>query len=230
MGLDSYRFSISWPRILPKGKLSGGVNKAGIKYYNNLINELLANGIKPFVTLFHWDVPQALDTEYGSFLSPKIATQKGIIGITIACHWFVPHSNTPEDKGAAKRSLDFLYGWFMDPVVYGQYPNSMRAIVGRRLPKFTKEESAFIKGTYDFIGVNYYTTFYAINLPKSNITNPSYTTDSLATLTSDRNGVLIGPQAGSPWLHVYPKGFREVLLYTKFKYNNPVIYITENGD
>ncbi|KAB2604076.1 beta-glucosidase 12-like [Pyrus ussuriensis x Pyrus communis] len=72
MGLDAYRFSISWPRLLPNGKLSGGVNKEGIKYYNNLINELINNGLKPFVTLFHWDLPQALHDEYGGFLSPKI--------------------------------------------------------------------------------------------------------------------------------------------------------------
>lgn len=315
MGLDSYRFSISWPRILPKGKLSGRVNKAGIEYYNNLINELVANGLKPLVTLFHWDTPQALDSEYGSFLSARIvkdfedyvdvcfrefgdrvkhwitlnepniftsggyasgsaapnrcsawqnlnctggdsstepyvvghnlikshaaavrlykakyqATQKGIIGITVASQWFLPYSNSTQDRAAAQRSLDFMYGWYMDPVVFGDYPSSMRSIVGKRLPKFTKEESAFIKGSFDFIGLNYYTAFYAENLPKSNISHPSYLTDSLATSRSDRDGVLIGPQAGSTWLHVYPKGIRKLLLYTKRKYNDPVIYITENG-
>ncbi|XLT69362.1 hypothetical protein HN873_025801 [Arachis hypogaea] len=44
MNLDAYRFSISWSRILPKGKFSGGINQEGIKYYNNLIDELLSNG------------------------------------------------------------------------------------------------------------------------------------------------------------------------------------------
>ncbi|KAG4963207.1 hypothetical protein JHK82_039878 [Glycine max] len=58
MNLDSYRFSIYWSRILPKGKLSGGINREGINYYNNLINEL--------------DLPQALEDEYGEFLSPRI--------------------------------------------------------------------------------------------------------------------------------------------------------------
>ncbi|GAB4832684.1 hypothetical protein Ancab_006700 [Ancistrocladus abbreviatus] len=72
MGLDSFRFSISWSRILPRGKLSGGVNPLGIKFYNDLINELLANGIKPFVNLYHWDLPQVLEDEYGGLLSPKI--------------------------------------------------------------------------------------------------------------------------------------------------------------
>ncbi|KAK4384082.1 Furcatin hydrolase [Sesamum angolense] len=64
--------SISWPRILPRGKLSGGVNKRGIAFYNNVFNELLANGITPFVTLFHWDLPQTLEDEYKGFLSPNI--------------------------------------------------------------------------------------------------------------------------------------------------------------
>ncbi|MED6211806.1 hypothetical protein PIB30_077057 [Stylosanthes scabra] len=72
MNTDAYRFSISWARILPKGKVSGGINQEGIEYYDNLINELLANGMKPFVTLFHWDLPQALQDEYKGFSSPNI--------------------------------------------------------------------------------------------------------------------------------------------------------------
>jgi beta-glucosidase len=72
----------------------------------------------------------------------------------------------------------------MDPVVFGDYPSSMRFLVGKRLPKFTKEESAFIKGSFDFIGLNYYTAFYAENLPISNISHPSSLTDSLATSRS----------------------------------------------
>uniref|UniRef100_A0A7N2LC38 Uncharacterized protein n=1 Tax=Quercus lobata TaxID=97700 RepID=A0A7N2LC38_QUELO len=72
IGLDSFRFSISWSRLFPKGKVSGGVNPKAVTFYNNLINELLSNGITPFVTLLHFDTPQALDEGYGAFLSPKI--------------------------------------------------------------------------------------------------------------------------------------------------------------
>ncbi|OVA06648.1 Glycoside hydrolase [Macleaya cordata] len=314
MGLDGYRFSISWSRLLPNGKLSGGVNKQGIIYYNNLINELLSNGVQPFVTLFHWDLPQALDDEYGGFLSPHIvddfkdyaelcyrefgdrvkhwitlnepwtytnvgyalgqfpparcsksvgncsagnsgtepylvshyqllahaaavrvykdkyqAYQKGKIGITLVCHWMVPFSKAKSNQDAAQRAIDFMLGWFMDPLIYGDYPPTMRSIVADRLPKFSEDQYKLIKGSFDFIGLNYYTANYAAHAPLGNNVNPSYTTDAQAKLTTERNGVPIGPKAASNWLYVYPQGIRNLLVYTKKKYNNPVIYITENG-
>ncbi|XP_024159524.1 beta-glucosidase 12 isoform X3 [Rosa chinensis] len=321
---------------IPDGTLRGGVNKEGIKYYNNLINELLANGLKPFVTLFHWDLPQALEDEYGGFLSPQIVNhfqdyaelcfkefgdrvkdwitlnepwsyaiggyvigtfapcrcsewqnlnctggnsgtepylvshyqllahaaavklykekyqvdQMGVIGITIlshwfvpfsdakhheeaACypsHWFVPFSDAKHHEEAALRALDFMFGWYMDPLTNGEYPHSMRSLVGDRLPKFTKEQSEMLKGSFDFLGLNYYTANYATYAPHlNNAANPSYFTDAVATVSTERNGIPIGQKAASDWLYVYPEGFRELLLYTKEKYNNPLIYITENG-
>lgn len=58
MGIKSYRFSISWPRIMPDGL--GKINEEGVRFYNNLIDELIKNDIKPYITLFHWDYPTAL--------------------------------------------------------------------------------------------------------------------------------------------------------------------------
>uniref|UniRef100_A0A7N2KL41 Beta-glucosidase 12-like n=1 Tax=Quercus lobata TaxID=97700 RepID=A0A7N2KL41_QUELO len=316
MHLDAYRFSISWSRVLPKGKLSCGVNRKGINYYNKLINRLLRKGIQPFVTIFHWDIPQALEDEYGGFLSPHIvddfrdysellfkefgdrvkhwitlnepwtfsnngyaggllfapgrcsawqnlnctggnsgtepylvthnqllahaaavevyrkkyqAAQKGAIGITLPSHWIKPLYHTKRDRGAALRSLDFMLGWCMDPLTNGYYPHSMRFLVEDRLPKFTKEQSKLVKGSFDFIGLNYYTAYYATYAPQPTFDRASYTTDSAANLTASRNGILIGPATASSWLYIYPKGIQEILLYIKRKYHNPLIYITENG-
>ncbi|MCL7023441.1 hypothetical protein MKW94_011147 [Papaver nudicaule] len=317
MGVDAYRFSISWSRLLPNGTLRGGVNQQGITYYNNLINELLSKGVQPFVTLFHWDLPQPLEDEYAGFLSPRIVNdfkdyaelcykefgdrvkywitfnepwtyssvayavgrfapgrcskwvgnctlgnsgtepytvahhqilahavaaklykdnyqtiQKGNIGITLGSNWMVPVSSSKLNQDAAFRALDFMYGWFMDPLTYGEYPESMRSLVGDRLPKFSEDESKFVKGSCDFIGLNYYTANYAEHVPsRNNYTNviPSYTNDAQTKLTTQRNGIPIGAKSASPWLFVYPQGFRNLLHYTKRKYKNPVIYITENG-
>jgi beta-glucosidase len=63
LGLDAFRFSIAWPRVLPQGR--GKVNAKGLDFYDRLVDELLGNGITPFATLFHWDTPQALEDAGG---------------------------------------------------------------------------------------------------------------------------------------------------------------------
>src|SRR5437870_9190449 len=63
LGLKAYRFSTSWPRVLPSGR--GPVNQAGLDFYDRLVDALLAANIQPFLTLFHWDLPQALQDEGG---------------------------------------------------------------------------------------------------------------------------------------------------------------------
>ncbi|KAK9283146.1 hypothetical protein L1049_011377 [Liquidambar formosana] len=152
MGMDAFRFSISWPRLLPNGRRGDGdvgVNEEGVQFYRDLINELRSKDLEPFVTIFHWDLPQALETEYGGFLSPRIV--------------------------------------FMDPLTYGHYPQVMRTLLGERLPKFTEEQSEMVKGSFDFIGMNYYTAHYAADDPSGE------SGDSHVKITTERDDIPIGP-------------------------------------
>jgi beta-glucosidase len=82
LGMQAYRFSISWPRILPFGSMpdsKGGVNQAGLDFYSRLVDGLLEAGIRPFATLYHWDLPQVLQ-EAGGW--PARATAEAFVGYT----------------------------------------------------------------------------------------------------------------------------------------------------
>ncbi|HZR41002.1 MAG TPA: family 1 glycosylhydrolase, partial [Ktedonobacteraceae bacterium] len=63
LGLGAYRFSLAWPRILPEGR--GSVDAKGLDFYDRLVDALLAKGISPFATLYHWDLPSTLQKEGG---------------------------------------------------------------------------------------------------------------------------------------------------------------------
>jgi beta-glucosidase len=71
LGLDAYRFSFSWPRVQPGGE--GALNEPGLAFYDRLIDGLLERGIQPYATLYHWDLPQALQTKYGGWQSRETA-------------------------------------------------------------------------------------------------------------------------------------------------------------
>ncbi|VAI19686.1 unnamed protein product [Triticum turgidum subsp. durum] len=240
MGLDAYRFSIAWPRLIPDGR--GEINLKGLEYYSNLIDELIRHGIQPHVTIYHLDLPQSLQDEYNGLLSPRFiddytayaeacfksfgdrvkhwvtvnepnietiggfdngrlppqrcshpfgenctrgdsttepyvaahhlllahasavrlyrdnyqATQRGQIGITLLGWWHEPATNSSQDAAAATRMNDFHIGWFMHPLVYGDYPTLTRSRAGARLPYLTVEQSKNLRGAFDFIGINHY--------------------------------------------------------------------------
>ncbi len=92
LGLDAYRFSISWSRVLPNG--SGDINQKGLDFYDRLVDGLLERGIAPMATLFHWDTPQVLQDAHGGWLSRKTAQRFGeyaaVMGERLAdrvAHW-----------------------------------------------------------------------------------------------------------------------------------------------
>ena len=71
-GVKKFRMSISWPRIQPTG--TGPANKAGLKFYADVFDALDAAGIEPWVTLYHWDIPQALQDKFGGWTRPVRGT------------------------------------------------------------------------------------------------------------------------------------------------------------
>lgn len=301
LGLKAYRFSISWPRILPAGR--GEVNQNGITFYNKLINELLANDIEPWVTLYHWDLPAALEFEMDGWLGNEISdvfadyakvcfeafgdrvknwitineawvvailgyghgvfapgkrsndypyiaghhlllahakavevyrnvfqeSQKGRIGMTNNCDWREPLTDSPEDKAAAERALEFFLAWFADPLYRGDYPASMRERLGDRLPKFTPAESRLLKGSSDFFGLNHYTTMFAAEASGSKEEGSVYGNGGLSedqdvNLSVDPEWKLTDMQ----WA-IVPWGCQKLLEWISERYDHPEIYITENG-
>ena len=100
LGVKAYRFSIAWPRVFPQG--SGAPNPKGLDFYNRLVDELLANGIQPFATLYHWDLPQALQDHGGGWESRDTAKAFGDYAGYVAEHLTdrVKHIFTINEFGA----------------------------------------------------------------------------------------------------------------------------------
>ncbi|KAK9886206.1 hypothetical protein WA026_015724 [Henosepilachna vigintioctopunctata] len=256
LGVQFYRFSISWTRIIPLGYSGSKVNEEGVKYYNDLIDALLAEGIQPFVTIYHWDLPQTLENkggwlnesivedfvyyaktlfelygdrvkrwitineylqicEYGyssATLAPFLnlagvgvyqcshhallahgrvyrlyqnqfkASQKGEVGSVIQAFWCEPKTSSMDDQLAAEHYMQFNFGIYAHPIVYGNYPPIMMERIEAlsdkqgfnksRLPRFTEQQIEMIKGSFDFLGVNHYTTIlcsFNDNLPQPSL-------------------------------------------------------------
>ncbi|XP_052245872.1 lactase/phlorizin hydrolase-like isoform X2 [Dreissena polymorpha] len=162
--------------------------------------------------------------------------QNGKVGITLNVGWSEPYDMyNPSDLEASDRDINFNLGWFAHPIyVNGDYPEVMKANVaeksqlqGRqksRLPEFTQQEKEYINGTFDFLGLNFYT---------SSVITSDKKTDREGSYDGDKDIKGAGTQdwigSGSSWLRVTPFGLRKILNWLKKEYNNVPVYVTENG-
>ncbi|KAL0918570.1 hypothetical protein M5K25_010585 [Dendrobium thyrsiflorum] len=291
----------------------GAINPKGLEYYNNLINEIVKQGIKLHVTLYHGDHPQSLQDEYGGWLNNRIVedfkeyanvcfrefgdrvshwttfaqpnimsmggydygtfapgrcsypfgvncnvgnsttepyivvhnillthaqvvklykntyqtNQGGWIGMNVYSLWYYPLSDSLADIEATQRVKDFLMG-ILEPLVFGDYPEIMKKNVGSRLPSFTQQQSELVKGSFDFISLNHYTSSYVTDNP-----NNSYLVlrDFSKDMFAKTRGFLNETTSEGPPTHMLsdPLGLQNMLEYLKDKFANPAVYIEENG-
>ncbi|XP_047256666.1 beta-glucosidase 42 [Capsicum annuum] len=155
--------------------------------------------------------------------------QGGEIGLVVDCEWPEPLSENLEDKTAATRRLDFQLGWYLDPIFFGDYPESMRERLGDRLPKFSQQDRELLKHSLDFIGLNHYTSKFVGHAANSLEENDFYKIQDVEIIAEWEGGEVIGEKAASSWLYIVPWGIRKVLNYIAERYGNPPVYITENG-
>jgi len=286
LNLRAYRFSISWPRVLPQGR--GSVNAQGWAFYDRLVDALCDAGIEPFATLHHWDLPAALQTELGGWAhadlphifadyaeqafdrlgdrvrfwltfnepwcvvywgyfdgrhAPGIRDRAlgyrvghnllrahahavaryraarhahGAISLALNMNYSFPASDTPQDADAAERAMLDFGGWFGDPPYYGDYPELLRQRLGSLLPEFTAEDARLLKGSMDFIALNYY-------LGES-VRHAAGSGPMEAEVVPQPDV----PRTAMGW-PIAPDGLRRVLHWLAKRYPGLPIYITENG-
>ena len=152
----------------------------------------------------------------------------GEIGICTASPWFEPWDvDEDADYGAVDIRVIFEYSWMLDPIVFGRYPKVMEEMTQDRLPKFTPEEQELLKGSYDYLGLNHYYTYY---IHRDYDQGRDYGSDSqIWTSPYNKTNHLIGPFADSSWLNVYPQGIKSLLQWIDSRYNGDKIYVFENG-
>ncbi|KAI4386186.1 hypothetical protein MLD38_004141 [Melastoma candidum] len=163
-------------------------------------------------------------------------TQMGQIGINLYGLAFLPYTDNSEDVAAMRRAYDFHLGWYLDPLNHGDYPTTMKKNVGSRIPLFTAQESRLIKGSYDFIGLNFYTSMYTKDNPAMlEFEMKDFFTDSAVEMRPSQANITstyLSRVNGSWPSHEYPVkpwSLQSLLEYIKENYGNPPLFIHENG-
>ncbi len=286
LNIQSYRFSVAWSRVLPSGK--GQVNEKGLDFYDRLTDELLKKNILPFVTLYHWDLPQALDDlggwynrhtaeyfaeytevvvrklgdrvknwitlnepwiimaaghllgahppgKYRPFSSFKVAhnlllahgkslerirqiSPKSKAGITNALSP-VYSFRRDKDTPAVKRANAIMNELWLDPIYKGKYPEEIeRFVLSQNKGNILDGDMKLISAKTDFLGLNHYSRMIVKKIPF-----PIF--NFLPVLPKDREAKF----TSMGW-EIYPEGFYDLLKWVQKEYDNPPIYITENGE
>ncbi|KAH7373929.1 hypothetical protein KP509_17G079900 [Ceratopteris richardii] len=153
-------------------------------------------------------------------------SQEGYIGISLWFKWYEPLNSTDEvDLASAKQAQNFYFGWFMDPLAFGDYPENMRTLVGARLPTFTEQEAIYLRESFDFVGINVVTASY-VTSGTDEESCPTYFNDMNISITAYRDGEAIGEgenEYSVPWC------IEKIVNYMRDVYGNPLVYITEIG-
>lgn len=293
LGLRAYRLSLSWSRILPEG--TGAPNEKGLEFYDRLIDGLLGAGIAPWVTLYHWDLPLALQHR-GGFLNREMAEWFGDYAARVAArlgdrvkHWMtfneppcsiglgyqegvhapglrlpfadcllaghnllrahgrgvqalragcpgpvqvsialtgrerIPVTESSADIEAARRGYFsctdrgmWNLAWWVDPIVFGDYPEQGREAFAADLPAVAASDMALIAQPIDFLGYNCYTGFPVRADAEG---NPQRLPGAWG---------IGNPRGTLPWLSVTPEAPYWAARFQSERYQLPVVF-TENG-
>ncbi|MCG6896047.1 MAG: beta-glucosidase [Thiocapsa sp.] len=283
LGLGAYRFSVSWPRVISAP--DRGVNPDGLDFYSRLVDGLLERGIRPFVTLYHWDLPwfeqqrggwDARDTvwrfaDYAEVVArrlgdrvshwvtinePLTVTVAGYVSgdhapgqhrplgaFRVAHHLLLAHGaalerlralvpnakvgpalnlfpvipRTRSDQRRAERIDALVNRLFADPILKGRYPRPVQRLLSVFNWTLQSGDLDLIGQPVDFVGVNHYShiiierswlPWLGFRLARSS--DP-------AALHTDMD-----------W-EIYPRSFFDTLTWLRERYDNPTVYITENG-
>ncbi|MFP6686535.1 MAG: family 1 glycosylhydrolase, partial [Polyangiaceae bacterium] len=285
LNLQAYRFSIAWPRVMPEGE--GRINERGLDFYSRLVDELLEQNIIPFATLYHWDLPAALERRGGwtqRDTAARFADFAYQLGRRLAdrvTHWITLNEplasaamgylyglhapghdaqlrnflrashNLNRAHGAACSALravdkdlvigaahvtssiypassrtprfvvdiahQFVNELFLMPQLRGEYPSFVGRLMRYLNPDFRSEDLAEIGPSLDFVGVNNYTRRVARFAPNPLLPFSFVPPDPATARTTDMG-----------W-EIFPRGIYDILKWLQDDFDNPTVYITENG-
>src|SRR5919106_544864 len=229
LGTNAYRFSISWSRVVPRGRRA--VNPAGLDFYERLVDALLANGIEPMVTLYHWDLPAAPD-DRNRFEAPLASHHllrahaeavkayrvegRHRIGIVVNLEPKYSASDDPADQAATARADAYMNRQYLDPIFLGRYPDELGQVFGEAWPRWPADDLALIQQPIDFVGVNYYTRSVTRFEPQTWLLQAAPVPQPRSTYTE------------TGW-EVFAPALTDTLVWVKERYDNPPTYVTENG-